>query len=92
MLLNHALVVGPNRFKPRVRAIERAIDVEDENRLLVRVAGKPGSGVALSVFAIDERAPTVVDVVPADGTTVSEPEVTLAFGVEDRLSEVVGAT
>jgi len=81
-------VLAPNRFKRHVPTIEEPIDVRATNRLVAKLAGKPGSGFDLSVVAIDDVGPVVVDVVPADGSSVSQSPVTLDFAIEDALSAI----
>jgi hypothetical protein len=84
--LNGRLILGPNRFNGRTRAIEEPIDVESENQLLVWLAGKPGSGFTFEVLAIDSQPPEFVEVFPADGSVVSEPQVTLIITLDDPLA------
>jgi hypothetical protein len=91
-VLNGRGVLSPQHVKAGVRTLERAIDVLDENILLLRLAGKPRSGLSLEVFAIDSQPPVVLGTSPTDGTTVSRPEVTLSISVEELLSEVASVT
>ncbi len=92
VVLGGRRILGPERFNPFVRTLEEAIAVQGDNQLLFRLAGKPGSGFAFEVFAIDEKPPTLLEISPPDGTTVSRPEVTLSIRAQDLLSDVTDVT
>jgi hypothetical protein len=84
--LNGRLVLDPSRFNPKVGTIEQPIEVVDRNQLRFRVAGEPNSGLSFTVFATDSQPPDFVEVVPANGSVVSEPQVTLVVTLDDALS------
>jgi hypothetical protein len=91
-VLNSRRVLGPPHFSRRVHTLEEAVEVLDENRLLVQLKGKPDSGVALEVFAVDAEPPELIEVFPADGSVVSEPQVTLVVTLDDALSGAASVT
>lgn len=83
---NDRLEIGPREFDRHVRTIEHSVEPRERNRVAFRVAGKPKSGLAFSVVAVDDTPPTIVDVLPPDGSIVSEPEVALVVTLDDELS------
>jgi hypothetical protein len=90
--LNGRTLLRPKHFKKSAHTVERAIHVNALNHMFVRIAGKRDSGFALEILAIDGDPPRVVELAPPDETVVSEDQVTLVFRVEDRLSEIAGAS
>jgi len=83
---NDRLEIGPREFNRRVRTIVHSVEAQEQNRVDFVVAGKPKSGLAFSVIAVDDVPPTIVDVLPPDGSIVSEPEVSLVVTLDDALS------
>jgi hypothetical protein len=92
VFLNGALLLGPERFDARLRSIEEPISPAATNDLAFRLAGKPGSGLAFEVFALDSQPPSFSGVLPPDGSVVSEPQVTLVVTVDDALAGVAQVT
>jgi len=85
VLLNGEVVAGPNLFRSRVERFEVPIDPIFErgeiNRLVIRLAGKPGSGLTLAVVGVDEKAPEIELLRPQDSrlTTTNTPELLVAW-------------
>ena len=90
--LNGTRILGPDPFNAVVDVIERPIQPRAENTLVVELRGKPGAGLSLRVSAVDDDPPVISDLLPADGTVVSTPEVTVTARVEDLLSGVHAVT
>lgn len=76
--LNGELVAAPHRFRARVEDFEVPITLrsEDINELVVRLAGRPGSGLRLSVLGVDEKPPEIELLRPEERrlTTTHRPD------------------
>lgn len=83
--LNGELVAGPQRFRAQTEDFEIPVSLRfgtgEINRLVIRLAGKPGSGLRLSVVAVDEQPPQIELLRPEATrlTTTDHPDLLIAW-------------
>jgi len=88
--LNGIQIVGPLEFSQNVPIVEKPVTLSTNNQLSVEIHGKPGGGVTVQIFGIDDGPPsistTAAPVLNTDGWNNSD--VTVSFTCSDSLSGI----
>ena len=80
--LNGIQVIGPEQFNQTVTFLETPVTPQLDNTIGVEVRSKPGGLLAILIVGIDNEAPDIQIVEPADGSVINQmrPQIVVAYG------------
>lgn len=88
LMLNDETVVGPKNFNQKVSCLELPVVLEADNVLVLKMQAKPGGGLTLSVVGVDEEAPEIQIIEPADGSELTEASPSIRITYSGGLSGI----
>lgn len=91
LVINGIVVVGPKAFKKNVDYIEKRIELDVTNELVVEVRSKPGGAVAIEIIGIDNELPNIeASISPSPNEYGwNNEDVTVSFTCDDAISGIL---
>ncbi len=89
-VLNGVQIVGPNEFNQNVTVLDKPVTLVATNELTVELRGKPGGGVTVQIFGVDNDPPSITAAVnpPPNTAGWNNTNVTVTFTCADTTSGI----
>ena len=89
--INGIQVIGPKEFNQKIDSIEKPIELNFSNELIVEVRGKPGGAITVEIIGIDNEPPIIeASISPSPNEyDWNNDDVTVSFTCNDEISGIL---
>jgi FG-GAP-like repeat len=90
VFLNGVQIAGPNDLNREVSLIQKKVNLQIYNRLIIKLLSPAGTGIALEIVGVDDDVPSISGVInpPPNAAGWNDSNVTVSFKCSDKTSGV----